>query len=647
MRHPISTRGVAGIAVGTALMTATTGCSSRPTLDPTSESVATADATAAGTNDRLRRFEDCDQLRDWYVRAALARVGPWGLDEPGLGMVDTPVDPANGPASAVTGPRSPLIEGGAVTGAADLAATDGQLVARVVDGALVLTDVTGDRAREESRTNLPGRLARPEVVFAGDEVLVVGTVRPRFLVRGGAVPGPGVDGRSFLPSFQGGPRTLLVRVDVTDPTAPVVGPTLSIPGRSLTTRRSTDGTVHVLVATDHPDLRFTSPDGGLGDLPMPGPGNEPDKRPGNGPGKGRSVDEALAYNRRVIAKAPASAWLPRVSTPDGERATPACSDVLHPAAPSGLGTLTVLSLDGDALDSTTVAAPVGAVRLSADRLHLTTSAPGAAGGPADGPGAGPTVVHAFALAGTRTSYVDSTSLVGTVAGPDALDVDQGRLRVVTALGDPGQPDDHAVTVLAEKDGNLVTTGRLDGIAAAGVARSVSWSATHLLLTADGGPGTLVVIDLTEPDRPRVSGRLRSAGWSSLLVPLGDGLALGLGRGPHGAADRVGAATFDVSDPSGTKRVDTLGLGSSAVLGADTDERAATYLPESRTLVTTVAGPGTDGSRFVALNVAEDGALHRAGAWPARGYAGASGRALPLGGDRVAIVDDEVRVVTVG
>ena len=53
------------------------------------------------------------------------------------------------------------------------------------------------------------------------------------------------------------------------------------------------------------------------------------------------------------------------------------------------------------------------------------------------------------------------------------------------------------------------------------------------------------------------------------------------------------------------------------------------------------------SRFVAMHVGADGTLTRTGSWQSAGYGSQDLRALPLDGDRVALVDDEVRVVRVG
>jgi uncharacterized secreted protein with C-terminal beta-propeller domain len=160
---------------------------------------------------------------------------------------------------------------------------------------------------------------------------------------------------------------------------------------------------------------------------------------------------------------------------------------------------------------------------------------------------------------------------------------------------------------------------------------------------------LHTLDLSDPDRPRLTGELRIPGYSAYLHPVGDDLLVGVGHdGTRSGADLgTQVSTFDLGDLSDVRRVDALGLGSAATPGVESEPRAFTYLPEQRTFVTTVQDWRSAVSRFVAIHVSEDGSLTRTGSWQTVGYADQDVRSLPLGGDRVALVDDEVRVVRVG
>ena len=77
----------------------------------------------------------------------------------------------------------------------------------------------------------------------------------------------------------------------------------------------------------------------------------------------------------------------------------------------------------------------------------------------------------------------------------------------------------------------------------------------------------------------------------------------------------------------------------------TDPRSFSYLPAQHVVLTPVSDWRSGGTRLVAIHVSNDGTLTRIGSWAADGWSG-DVRTLPLGGDRVALVGADVRVVEV-
>ncbi len=146
-------------------------------------------ATAA----TLTPFEGCDQLRSWFVDAALASVGPYGLDwYGGRGAAD--VMAATGGAEAATAQRAAAPQASAGDAAAvdaagpgatgtnvqeagvdepDLIKTDGSRVVLVRGDQLYVLDVTGDAPRELGKVKLPGGAF--ELLLSGDKALVLGS----------------------------------------------------------------------------------------------------------------------------------------------------------------------------------------------------------------------------------------------------------------------------------------------------------------------------------------------------------------------------------------------------------------------------------------------------------------------------------------
>jgi hypothetical protein len=627
-------RGIVTLGVGLAAALAAYASVATGVLGSGADHVAGAARSLVDTPpaaaSELPAFRGCEQLRSWYVRTALPQVGPWGLDGPPVlyggpitdtaPMTRTPGSTEGAVGSSGTGTNVQTAD----VDESDVAKTDGHLLVRVSGRMLVVTDVSGDRPVELSRTALPGAATvTNELLLRTGHVLVVGSELPRILMRPLEVP-RSAPGRPLPP----GPmppvgrrqptRTRLVSYDLSDPRAPRLVDARSIDGRAVSTREYADGTVRVVLTTGFPRLDFVQP------------------------GRGRSLAEATRENRRVVRSAPVEAWLPTLRVGVGgsaQRPLLRCSDVRHPVRLSGPGTVSVVSFPFDAPDhdtATAVTTSGDVVYSSTDRLVVATS------------DAGTTELHDFALQGPRTTYVGSGSVPGIVRDRWSLDWYDGRLRVATTTGSLSRPR-NAVTVLEERGGRLATTGRVDGLGRDQQLQAVRWFGDVAVVVTFRQTDPLYTLDLSDPARPRVVGTLHAPGFSSYLHPVGGHLLVALGHDVSAAgADRgTRAASFDLADPGHVRRVGTVPLGDQTVLGADGDARAFTYLPGLRTLLTPVSSWATSRCRFVALHVAVDGRLSETGSWASRPGAGTEVRALPLGGDRVALVDDSVRVVRVG
>ncbi len=614
----------------------------------------------------LPAFTDCEQLRRWYVARALPQVGPWGFGVPVLAYAErSSAGPASGAAPVpAAGPSGALdAVGSSATGTnvqeagvdeADVAKTDGRLVVRLDDRSLVVTDVSEDTPVELSRTRLPGpRLSGAGLLLHGDTAVVVGDQPTYRSYRGpvpdvGSVPSDGVPdiGRTSLPQRALPSRAAIVSLDLADPAHPQVTGRQVVDGGAVSTREYSDGTVRVVVTTGYPSLPFVSP------------------------GSGRSTADAARANRAIVRGAPAEAWLPGVRADGGAR-TPLldCSDVRHPAVASGFGTLSVLAFPADdpsALEATAVTAAGDLAYSSADRLYVATSREPGGGGVVTplGEPSGPllddtatdsrvapplrtrTTIHAFALDGPRTTYVASGTVKGSVEDRWSLDEYDGHLRVAVATGPSWRPSDNAVVVLAERGDRLVETGRVDGLGRHEQIQSVRWLDDLAVVVTFRQTDPLYTLDLADPSAPRLLGALKVPGFSSYLHPLGGDRLLGIGHDvsrtgvDHGAQ----AATFDLRDTGDVRRTSVLALGRDTDVGVGWDPRAFAYVPSERTLVLPVQSWTTGRSRFVAVRVGADGSLERTGSWVARSWDPTGVRALPLGGDRVALVGDVVRVL---
>ncbi|MEO5709742.1 MAG: beta-propeller domain-containing protein [Nocardioidaceae bacterium] len=607
-RRAITTFAVGATAGAVAAAVLTTGMfGAGPRLVGAAGSFFRVPAVSA---DELPVFDDCEQLRQWYVERALPLVGPYGL---GGG----PVMPMALAERSVASPSVAGDSSGTGTNTqeadvdeADVAKTDGSLVVRISGRQLVVTDVTGT-PRELSRTTLPGpALQTPELLLRDGMVLVVGDERTSYPFFGDVVRD-----RTFLPVRPVDTRTHVLSVDLRDPATPRFTGNEAIDGGAISTREYADGTVRVVVTTGYPPLDFVQPN------------------------RDRTARQATARNKEIVRAAPVSAWLPGVRSDGGaKRALVDCSDVRHPRQASGFGTISVLTFpfDEPATPATTAVTAAGdLVYSSASRLYVATTT---------GDRVPTTQVNAFTLDGDRTTYTASGSFRGTVKDRWSLSEYDGRLRVAAQLGGRS----NGVLVLDEREGGLVETGRVGGLGRDETIQSVRWFGDLAIVVTFRQTDPLYTVDLSDPDRPRVVGALKIPGFSSYLHPVGGDLVVGIGHDASASGSGLGAqaASFDLRDLADVRRADTYGFGPTTDVSAGWDPRTFTYLPDQRTLVTPVMDWSTNRSRFVALHVGTDGSLSQTASWVTRRYAGVEVRTLPLGGGRIALVGDVVRVVDV-
>lgn len=575
----------------------------------------------------LRPFADCEELRRWYVATTLSHVTAWGLDgfpdmqRQTLTVTDSLASGAGTAEPAASSDSGTNIQEAGVD-EPDVAKTDGRLVVHLTGRRLVITDTGGERPRRVSSTLLPRQVHDAELLRTGDTVTVLGSGY-EYLARFSAPDGIVAD--IAPPARQ---STTIVSVDISDPAQPRIENTERIDGR-LVSAREYDGTIRAVVSTAGPDLPFVAPD------------------------QGRTYKDARVENRRLVRNAAIERWLPSSRTPGDATRTPLldCTDVRHPEKHSGFGTLSILTFDADnpAADreSTGITAGGELVYSSTDRLYVATSS-GWWGGPVpliDGRRAralrpSTTEVHAFAVDGTRTRYVASGQVAGTVRDRWSFSEHDGHLRVATALGrDPWNPRENAVSVLDEVAGELVEVGHVGGMGRHEQIQSVRWFGEVAVVVTFRQVDPLYTLDLSDPTDPRVLGELKIRGFSAYLHPLGDDLLLGLGQDAtrQGTTTGAQAATFDIVDLGNPRRRDTELFGRNTELAAQWDARAFTYLPDRRIALSPVQSWRTGHTRMAILSIDDEGRISRTLTRPVAAGYGTTVRALPLDDGRVAVV----------
>lgn len=261
-----------------------------------------------------------------------------------------------------------------------------------------------------------------------------------------------------------------------------------------------------------------------------------------------------------------------------------CQQIAHPAQFSGVGMLSILTINLDEGLATArndaLMADAQVVYGSQNSLYVATEKWIAPTTPAARLPSSTTQIDRFdASAPDRTTFVASGDVPGYLLNQFSLSESGGYLRVAsTSRPDwwdgivPRVPSQSYVTVLATRGQQLVPVGQISGLGRGQKIYSVRFVGDSGYVVTFRQVDPLYTLDLKDPTAPRVAGQLELQGYSSYLHPLADGLLLGVGQDVGTTNEPSGAQLelFDVSDPSAPKLLqkETLGQGSSSQVQYD-------------------------------------------------------------------------------
>jgi hypothetical protein len=343
-----------------------------------------------------------------------------------------------------------------------------------------------------------------------------------------------------------------------------------------------------------------------------------------------------------------------------------CRNVHRPATYSGLGLLTVLTIDlrkGLApIDSDSIVADGRTVYASQDSLYVATQrwfAQPVTATTADPPEV-TTAIHKFDISDPRsTQYRGSGTVPGYLLGQFALSDYKGVLRVASTeeptWWNPGPrvESQSVVTTLGEKGGALVELGHVGGLGKGERVYGVRFMGDTGYVVTFRQVDPLYTLDLSTPARPTVRGELRIRGYSAYLHPLGGDLVLGIGQDASDEGRVLGTqlSLFDVSDLRRPVRIDAYALGSSWS-EAESDHHAFLWWGPSRLAVVPVQAYnqepfiGAVGFRIGRSGIGETGRVTHAGE-ASPGFAGRSAgtpirRSLVVGDALYTVSDKGVK-----
>jgi Beta propeller domain len=462
----------------------------------------------------------------------------------------------------------------------DIVKTDGSTIFTVSRGRLFAVGAgagpggpqlegTLDLGQRGYNAQLLLRGSRLIVILAGSPVVPLAAGAPAAPAGAGARPAaaalippspPNIPG--WAGSYYYRATTTVEEVDVSDPAAMHVTRTMSVDGTFVDARQN-GSTARLVIASAPP---------------------------------------AIA-NSRLAARA--SGWIPRrqfhslLTGRRYSRPAASCAAIARPAQFSGLGMLTILTLNLDrglwTAGSDALMADAQVVYGSTKSLYVATqkwippqTAPDRI--PADA-----TVIDRFDVSDpSQTTLVASGEVPGYLLNQFSLSEYKGFLRVAstsrpiwwTPATPPTQSQSY-VTVLATQGGALVPVGQVAGLGVGQQIYSVRFVDDAGYVVTFRRVDPLYTLDLSTPTAPKVAGKLELEGYSSYLHPVGNGLLLGVGQSIGTSANEPSGAQlelFDVSDPAAPKLLARAALGNGSSTNVSYDHHAFLFWPPTKLAV---------------------------------------------------------------
>lgn len=261
-----------------------------------------------------------------------------------------------------------------------------------------------------------------------------------------------------------------------------------------------------------------------------------------------------------------------------------------------------------AMGATTVVGQPGAVYATAESLYVANRqrSGGSYGWYYEDAEANPeaTTVHKFRLYPNhvKTDYVGSGVVKGRILNQFSMDEYEGHLRVASTTGHLPDPNTHStISILAEGNGELVTTGIIDDIAPTEDIRSARFNGRLGFVVTFKKTDPLFVFDLSDPAAPIIRGELKIPGFSTYMHMMDDKHLLTIGydaddQGDFAWFQGIMLQIFDISNPDDPTLTHKEIIGTrGSTSDAATNHLAFNYFPvQNRLAIPMVVCEGEDG-----------------------------------------------------
>lgn len=174
-----------------------------------------------------------------------------------------------------------------------------------------------------------------------------------------------------------------------------------------------------------------------------------------------------------------------------------------------------------------------------------------------------TVVHKIAINEGRISYVASGIVPGTILNQFSMDEHKGYFRIATTTGQWWGDESKNNVYVMNKD--METVGKLEGLAPGETIYAARFFGNRCYLVTFKRIDPFFVIDLRNPESPKVLGKLKIPGFSTYLHPYDENHVIGIGKdaddqGNFAWFQGLKMSLFDVTNVYRPKEVAKIDIG---------------------------------------------------------------------------------------
>lgn len=203
-------------------------------------------------------------------------------------------------------------------------------------------------------------------------------------------------------------------------------------------------------------------------------------------------------------------------------------------------------------------------------------------------------VFKFGLDKTQVHFLQTAQLKGTILNQFSMDEHNGYFRTVTTEGDLWDERNKAKNHLFILDENMKQVGSVENLAVNERIYSARFLGDKAYMVTFRETDPLFVMDVADPNNPKVLGELKIPGFSNYLHPLDEGHLIGFGyetiakKNPQGGEPIIQTggmkiSLFDVTDFANPKETDAEIIGGQGTYSSVQDDHHALFIHPSRNL----------------------------------------------------------------